>query len=763
MVKKYLLLLGIYTIFMVSILPAQKQTYDKASYIPKITKEMPLYIKANIDILSVKSYNDRTGIQKCQHLNPDMFQKASLPYFPGFYEGTMWIEITFRVQRSDFCLITFGNEFLNFAEAYIKTGSFWQFIGRTGKCVDNSSNSMTSWKCFIPLKLKDNSDAQYTIRIRTSTFFKEALDIGIIPEQEFFQTNSKNLFSFGILLGLSAVIICILLIVALFNKEKTNLFIALTSIVQIIMYLHVSGIGNAFFWNKLSSIPLSARFMNIFYGIMTIFFTLSVYSLLKEENKHQSFIKIMPLIFEFTGAVLILTCMIASHSANFITFIVISCISDLILTASIAYNYRKISFSAKVITASWGIVILYNIYVRMLLLFRTHTVMTENYLQLLIVSILISVPSLFFVGKRFNRKFTNITNLYEDLVETNRHMMDEYNIEKKVIMSLSRTADLNMNTACILEKIDFNPDHQEYLELIKINSSKISSTLSSLNVKDKEINARDNSILINDFFQSCLKIAKFHALKNENQFSVKNNLEKNYVAYADPKVLELIFVSFLVSVFNTSEKRTKISIHIENVKDKFLLSISNKALFKSVDEVENALHENKDGNIFYFITTLIEVYKGNFYIDDIEGGFRFTLKLRFERNSETKQSTNIITKTLSEPEDVFAKSIFNTMDEKKTPENSNDEKNKISETEVIIGKKVQEQPAEEKKQTSIDEKNFELSKRELEIANLIADGKTDKEIASMLNISPQTVASHNKKIFKKLDVHSRVELMGKLR
>jgi DNA-binding NarL/FixJ family response regulator len=46
---------------------------------------------------------------------------------------------------------------------------------------------------------------------------------------------------------------------------------------------------------------------------------------------------------------------------------------------------------------------------------------------------------------------------------------------------------------------------------------------------------------------------------------------------------------------------------------------------------------------------------------------------------------------------------------------------------------------------------------------LIIAGKTDKEIASELFISVGTVASHNKKIFKKLEVHSRVELINKLR
>ncbi|MFA6856237.1 MAG: LuxR C-terminal-related transcriptional regulator [Treponema sp.] len=54
-----------------------------------------------------------------------------------------------------------------------------------------------------------------------------------------------------------------------------------------------------------------------------------------------------------------------------------------------------------------------------------------------------------------------------------------------------------------------------------------------------------------------------------------------------------------------------------------------------------------------------------------------------------------------------------------------------------------------------------LSSREIQIAVLISQGLADKDIAVKLNISPATVAVHNKKIFKKLDIHSRLELISK--
>jgi DNA-binding NarL/FixJ family response regulator len=56
-----------------------------------------------------------------------------------------------------------------------------------------------------------------------------------------------------------------------------------------------------------------------------------------------------------------------------------------------------------------------------------------------------------------------------------------------------------------------------------------------------------------------------------------------------------------------------------------------------------------------------------------------------------------------------------------------------------------------------------LSSREQQIALLISEGKSDKQIADELFISAATVATHNKKLFRKLGVHSRVELMNKVR
>jgi DNA-binding NarL/FixJ family response regulator len=47
-----------------------------------------------------------------------------------------------------------------------------------------------------------------------------------------------------------------------------------------------------------------------------------------------------------------------------------------------------------------------------------------------------------------------------------------------------------------------------------------------------------------------------------------------------------------------------------------------------------------------------------------------------------------------------------------------------------------------------------LTTREREVLHLLAEGKSNKEVASFLRISPKTVETHRARIMSKLDVHS---------
>lgn len=58
-----------------------------------------------------------------------------------------------------------------------------------------------------------------------------------------------------------------------------------------------------------------------------------------------------------------------------------------------------------------------------------------------------------------------------------------------------------------------------------------------------------------------------------------------------------------------------------------------------------------------------------------------------------------------------------------------------------------------------EEDHPHLTDREKEVLRLLAEGKSNKEIAELLYLSVKTVMAHRANIMEKLDVHSRTELV----
>lgn len=56
---------------------------------------------------------------------------------------------------------------------------------------------------------------------------------------------------------------------------------------------------------------------------------------------------------------------------------------------------------------------------------------------------------------------------------------------------------------------------------------------------------------------------------------------------------------------------------------------------------------------------------------------------------------------------------------------------------------------------------MEMSPRQVEIVELIADGLQDRDIAERLDISVRTVDSHLQRLYQRYDLHSRAAVVAK--
>jgi len=68
-----------------------------------------------------------------------------------------------------------------------------------------------------------------------------------------------------------------------------------------------------------------------------------------------------------------------------------------------------------------------------------------------------------------------------------------------------------------------------------------------------------------------------------------------------------------------------------------------------------------------------------------------------------------------------------------------------------------------KKTVSTYSSDYNLSNRENEVLTLLMDGLSYKQIAAKCNVSLDTISSHIRNIYSKLNIHSRAELAAKLR
>jgi DNA-binding NarL/FixJ family response regulator len=76
-----------------------------------------------------------------------------------------------------------------------------------------------------------------------------------------------------------------------------------------------------------------------------------------------------------------------------------------------------------------------------------------------------------------------------------------------------------------------------------------------------------------------------------------------------------------------------------------------------------------------------------------------------------------------------------------------------------VARILQEDYVSRVQQRGVEDRYELLSDREREVMQLIAEGRANKEVASLLNISLSTVETHRGHILQKLDIHGVPELI----
>jgi DNA-binding NarL/FixJ family response regulator len=76
-----------------------------------------------------------------------------------------------------------------------------------------------------------------------------------------------------------------------------------------------------------------------------------------------------------------------------------------------------------------------------------------------------------------------------------------------------------------------------------------------------------------------------------------------------------------------------------------------------------------------------------------------------------------------------------------------------------ISKMLVEDYMRQMREKDVEDSYELLTTREREILQLLAEGKNNKDVAALLNLSPYTVETHRANIFQKLNLHSTADLI----
>jgi CRP-like cAMP-binding protein len=207
---------------------------------------------------------------------------------------------------------------------------------------------------------------------------------------------------------------------------------------------------------------------------------------------------------------------------------------------------------------------------------------------------------------------------------------------------------------------------------------------------------------------------------------------------------------------------------LKNLPEEVLESVASECLFKNLEKGEVLFEDGEEGNsMFVILSGGLTVIKHQTEIAlRGMGEYLGEMALIESKPRSAKVVSSGDTQLLEITHDLFHSKLSsypNTlMAIMKTLSNRARENLKLfekvdTENDYLIGRKENDKLD---KQIHFLMQEAGLTQREADVARLICEGLSDKEIARKLNLSPHTVKDHLKKVYSKFRVHARTQLVS---
>jgi DNA-binding CsgD family transcriptional regulator len=716
---------------------------------------------ANEEIpLTIKVFNDKTKEFSISDISDEKFELSKGPVNRRFDDGNFWLDIEFDLDTKNaqsHYIFRIVHDFLESAELYAKDGDSFVFVGRAGYKVPREEMKIFDRIPAIPLEKTDDENLHQHFRMKILSHSMGTIQVRLVSEHKFFNSLKKEYFLIYIFTGISLCIFSVLLAWGITLKDPVHICLAFVSLFSVLFQLQLKGLSQILFKDFMSSYRFSGRLTYFFENCIILFLTMALYFILKKYREDYVKTRLIPLIFQLTAISFVLLAVLESATATFYSYSTLSIITKIVYVWSIVLIFRRVDAIAKTIMGFWVLANFLSTtsqFVRIIAIssrsFPVRIHFVDEFGFSFSIFLCITFPILYATILRFKRSSAEKSRRIAELENSVARLESQKECNTRIVKNLAAISGVTLGTADILSDFLFSQKNVESINLIKQNSSRIADTLFAVCACENPSMLSERPIKIADFFNNCILAVKHMNPQKEKFIHVSLFLKDDTAIYADTRILELVFLSVLNSVVEISLNEKRISVMLEGSGGDFILTVAVKLNEKDEKSAEKKLMECNEKRNLDFILQTAKIYGGEFFVSHIEGVFNFSLKLKFDRFEKIEAGKIFVNKILFSPS--------------KNSENQNSVEQIAENSATSAEEKSDEQNTLIMMEMNDERKKFEIfSKREKDIVELIIAGKTDKEIASELFISVGTVASHNKKIFKKLEVHSRVELINKLR
>jgi CRP-like cAMP-binding protein len=205
---------------------------------------------------------------------------------------------------------------------------------------------------------------------------------------------------------------------------------------------------------------------------------------------------------------------------------------------------------------------------------------------------------------------------------------------------------------------------------------------------------------------------------------------------------------------------------LKNLPEDVLESVASECLFKSLEEGEVLFEDGDEGNsMFVILSGGLTVIKHQTEIAlRGMGEYLGEMALIESKPRSAKVVSSSDTQLLEITHDLFHSKLSSYPDTlmaiMKTLSNRARENLKMFEKADTENDILASGDDKIEKQINFLMQEAGLTQREADVARLICEGLSDKEIAKKLNLSPHTIKDHLKKVYSKFRVHARAQLVS---